>query len=65
MGKSKMWNISKTADRRANRTEIWDSGYDRYLVCGSVMPNWFSLVWGQSVHFANFPIFSTLFEMLI
>ncbi len=27
MGKPIMWNISKTADRRAKRTEIWDSGY--------------------------------------
>ncbi len=27
MGKPKMWNISKTADRRAKRTKIWDSGY--------------------------------------
>ena len=27
MGKSKMWNISKTADRRAKLTKIWDSGY--------------------------------------
>ncbi len=22
-----MWNISKTVDRRAKRTQIWDSGY--------------------------------------
>ncbi len=27
MGKPKMWNISKTADRRAKRTKIWDSEY--------------------------------------
>ncbi len=27
MGKPKLWNISKTADRRAKRTKIWDSGY--------------------------------------
>ncbi len=27
MGKPKMWNISKTGDRRAKRTKIWDSGY--------------------------------------
>ncbi len=26
-GKPKMWNISKTANRRAKRTKIWDSGY--------------------------------------
>ncbi len=24
---SKMWNILKTADRRAKRTKNWDSGY--------------------------------------
>ncbi len=27
MGKSKRLSISKTADRRAKRTKIWDSGY--------------------------------------
>ena len=27
MGKPKMWNISKTADRRAKWTKIWVSGY--------------------------------------
>ncbi len=27
MGKPKMWNISKTADRRTKRAKIWDSGY--------------------------------------
>ena len=27
MGKTKMWNISKTAARRAKRTNSWDSGY--------------------------------------
>ncbi len=27
MGKSKMWNISKTSNRRAKRTKIWDSVY--------------------------------------
>ncbi len=27
MGKPKMWNISKTADRRVKSTKIWDSGY--------------------------------------
>ena len=26
MGKPKMWNILKTADRRAKRTKMWDSG---------------------------------------
>ncbi len=27
MGKPKMWNISKMADRRVKRTKIWDSWY--------------------------------------
>ena len=27
MEKPKMWSISKTPDRRAKRTNIWDSGY--------------------------------------
>ncbi len=27
MRKRKMWNISKTANRRVKRTKIWDSGY--------------------------------------
>ena len=27
MGKSEKWTISKTADRRAKRTIIWESGY--------------------------------------
>ena len=27
MGEPKMWNISKTADRRAKLTKSWDSGY--------------------------------------
>ena len=27
MGKPKMWNILKTADRRVKRMKIWDSGY--------------------------------------
>ena len=26
MGKPKMWNITKTANRRPQRTKIWDSG---------------------------------------
>ncbi len=27
MGKPNMWNISKTANRRAKRMKIWDSEY--------------------------------------
>ncbi len=27
MGKHKMWNISKTVDRRVKRTTIWDLEY--------------------------------------
>ncbi len=35
MGKPKMWNISKTADHRAKRTEIWDSGYYNAYIWGT------------------------------
>ncbi len=32
MGKPKMWNISKTANHRAKRMKIWDSGsYSAYV----------------------------------
>ena len=32
MGKPKMWNISKTANRRAKRTKIWDwESYSAYM----------------------------------
>ena len=32
MGKPKMWNISKTANRRPKRTKMWDSGsYCEYM----------------------------------
>ncbi len=34
MGKPKMWNISKTADRRAKRTKIWDSGVLQCIYVG-------------------------------
>ena len=27
MGKPKMWNISKTANRRTKRAKIWESGF--------------------------------------
>ncbi len=50
-----MCNILKTADRRAKRTKIWDSGtvhIGRILL----MPDSLSLVWGHSVHFAKFPM---------
>ena len=48
-----MWNISKTADRRAKRTKIWDSVH----VCRVLlMAESLSLAWGHSVHFAKFPM---------
>ncbi len=32
-GKPKMWNISKTADRRGKRMKIWDTGsYSAYML---------------------------------
>ncbi len=35
MGKPKMWNISKTAIRRAKRTKIWDSACHSAYVEGT------------------------------
>ena len=59
MGKPKMWNISKTANCRAKRTKIWDSGsymYSASMLRVLLMPYSLSLVWGHSVHFAKFPM---------
>ncbi len=50
-----MWHMSKTADRRVKRTRIWDSGYSVYM-WGILMADSLSLIWGHSMHFANFPI---------
>ena len=49
-GKPKMWNISKTADCRAKRMTIWDSGYYSAHTWGAFD----AFVWGHSVHFAKF-----------
>ncbi len=35
MGKSKMWNISKTPSLRAKRTKIWHSGYYSAYIAGT------------------------------
>ncbi len=59
MGKPKMCSISKTDDCRVNQTKIWDSGY--YICRLLLMPDSLNLVWGHSVHFAKFPIF-TIFK---
>ncbi len=57
MQKTKIWNISKTADRRAKRLKIGDSGYYTVHIWRLLlMPGSLTLVWGHSVHFAKFPI---------
>ena len=55
-GKPKMWNMWKTANRRAKRTKIWDLRYYVHIGRVLLMPDSLSLVWGHSVHFAKFPI---------
>ena len=56
-----MWTISITANRRAKRTKIWDSGfYGAHIWKVPLMPNSLSLVWDHSVHFAKFPILQFL-----
>ncbi len=55
--------ISKTANRRAKRTKIWDSVYYSgtvHICTVLLMPDSLSLVWGHSVHFAKFPILQVL-----
>ena len=62
IGKPKMWNISKTADRIVKRMKIWESGnYSAHMYRGLLMPDSLILAWGYSVHFTNFQ-FSTLYS---
>ncbi len=63
MGKPKMWNISKIANRRAQTDKIWDSGYYSAHIGVVFMPECLSLVWGHSVHFTKFLILQ--FETLL
>ena len=56
-GNPKMWNISKTADRRAKPSKIWDSVQYTVHICKVILvPDSLSLVWGHLVHFAKFQI---------
>ncbi len=57
MGKSKMWNILKTADRRAKRTKFVTQG-TLHIWRLLLVPDFLSLNWGHSVHFAKFPIYN-------
>ena len=63
IGKHKLWNISKTVDRRAKRTKIWDLGYHSAYMYGTLMPDSLSLVWGYLVYFCKISD-STIFETL-
>ncbi len=46
-----MCNILKMADRKVKQSKIWDSGCYSVLL----MPDFLTLVWGDSMHFAKFP----------
>ncbi len=60
VGKPKMWNISKTADRRVKWPNIWESGFYSADMYSTFHAPFFefglNLVWGHSGHFAKFPI---------
>ena len=60
VGKPKMSNISKTANRRAKWTKMWDSGTTVQICKVLLMPDSLSLVWADSVHFAKFLILQFL-----
>ena len=60
MGKPKMWNISKTANGRANRRKFGTLCTTVYICWVLLIPDSLSLVWGHSVHFAKFPILQFL-----
>ena len=49
-------HISTTADRRPIRMEIWDSSIRKCICRVLFMSDFFSSVWGHSVHFAKFPM---------
>ena len=53
MVKPKMWNVSKTDDRRAKRTKNATQGTTIHTWRLLLMPDSVSLVWGHSVHFAK------------
>ena len=60
-GKPKMWNISKTADCRAKRTNIWVSGYYSVYIYGTFDARFLELGLGSFTALCK--IFdSTIFE---
>ncbi len=63
MGKPKMWNISKTASRRAKRMKIWDSGYYSAHTLGNFDARF--LEFGLGSFSANFQFYNFLKSMLL
>ena len=63
MGKPKIWNISKTADRRAKWTKTWVSGYYSAHSEGTFDPRFLEFGLGSYSAFckiSNFTIFKIL-----
>ncbi len=62
MGKPKMWNISKMANRRAKRTKVWNSGYYSVYVEGTFDARFLEFGLGSFsalCKISNFTIFKT------
>ena len=63
MGRPKMLNISKTANRRAKQTKIWDSGsYSAYME-GTFDARFLEFVLGSFG--ANFQFYKMIFKTLL
>ncbi len=61
MGKLKMWNISKTANSRAKRTKIWDSGSYSAFMQGTFDAQFLEFgSFGALCKISNFTNFKTL-----
>ncbi len=63
MGKPKIWNISKTADCRAKRIQIWDSGYYNAHIADTFDAQFLEFglgSFGARCKFSDFTIFKTL-----
>ena len=62
MGKSKIWNISKTIDRRATRVKIWDSVYysaHMEVTFDSRFLEWYLGSFGALCKISNFTVFKS------
>ncbi len=59
MGKPKMWNISKTVDRRANQTKIWDLGCYSVHMEGALDARFLEFGLGSFGTLPGFTIFKT------